>query len=77
MRAAGLGRIWRRGHPSPWADDEFTFFNFKAVTPLLQGDVLILVGVTLFKEACYAVFQGHQRCPQRSKLRVGQDPAMR
>lgn len=38
------------------------FFNSKAVAPLLQGDVLILVGVTLLKEAGYAVLHGHQRC---------------
>lgn len=49
-------------------NDEFTFFNPKAVAPLLQGDVLILVGVTLLKEASYAMFHGYQRCSQRSKL---------
>ena len=73
----GLGLPEGREHPSPWADDQFTFFNFKAVAPLLQGDVLILVGVTLFKEARYAVFHGHERCSQRRELRVGQDPATR
>lgn len=60
MRAAGLMACLE--------NDEFTFFNPKAVAPLLQGDVLILVGVTLLKEASYAVFHGYQRCSQRSKL---------
>lgn len=58
-------------------EDEFTFFNSKAVAPLLQGDVLIFVGVALLKEASYAVFHGHQRCPQRSKLGMCQDSAMK
>lgn len=56
-------------------DTELTFFNSKAVAPFLQGDVLILVGVTLLKEARYAVLHGHQGSPQGGKFGMGQDPA--
>lgn len=56
-------------------DNEFTFFNSKAVAPFLQGDVLVLVGVTLLKEACYAVLHGHQGSSQRSKFGMCQDSA--
>jgi hypothetical protein len=63
-----LGFTWGRGQPSPLASGEFTFLNFKAVAPFLQGDVLILVGVTLFKEASYAVLHGHQGCSQWGEL---------
>lgn len=69
-RAAGLGALLEKRIPLSLTDDEFTFFNSKAVAPLLQGDVLIFVGITLLKEASYAVFHGHQRCSQRSKLRM-------
>lgn len=73
----GLGLVWGRRHPSSLAGDEFTFFNSKAVAPLLQGDMFILVGVTLLKETGYAVFHGHQRCSQRSKFGMCQDSAMK
>lgn len=53
------------------------FFNFKAVAPLLQGDVLILAVVTLIKKVSYTVLHVHQRCSQRSKLEMCQNSTHR
>lgn len=47
------------------------------MAPFLQGDMLVLVGVTLLKEARYAVLHGHQGSSQRRKFRMCQDPVRR
>lgn len=51
-----------------------TIPDAKTGSPLSEGDLFVLVGVTLLEEARGAVFHRHQRDTKRSQLRVGQGP---
>ena len=52
-----------------------TALDAKAGRPLLEGDLLVLVSVTLLEEAGGAVLHGHQGDPEQGQLRVGQHSA--
>lgn len=49
-----------------------TLFQAEALGPFLQGDVFVVVSITLIKEAGGAMLHGDQRSTQRGQLRVGQ-----
>ena len=51
-----------------------TLLDAKALGPLPEGDLLVLVSVTLLEEARGAVLHGYQGDPERGQLRVGQEP---
>lgn len=51
-----------------------TLLEAEAGGPLLQGHVVVAVGVALLKEAAGAVLHGNERSPQGGELGVGQVP---
>lgn len=49
-----------------------TLLDAEAGGPLLQGDVFVVVGVTLLEEASGAMLHGNERSAQGGELCVGQ-----
>lgn len=52
-----------------------TLLDAEAGGPLLQADVLVVVGVALLEEAGGAMLHGNEGGAQGGELRVGQVPA--
>lgn len=53
---------------------KLTLFDSKAVGPFLKSDVLVLVSITMLKEAGGAVLHRDERGTQRGQFSVGQEP---
>lgn len=49
-----------------------TLLDAEACGPLLQGDVIVAVGVALLEEAGGAMLHGNERSAQGGELSVGQ-----
>lgn len=54
---------------------KLTLFDSKAVGPFLESDVLVIVSITLIKEAGGAVLHRDKRGTQRGQFGVGQEPS--
>lgn len=55
---------------------KLTLFDSKAVGPLLESDVLVLVSIALLEEAGGAVLHWDERSAQRGQLGVRQESDM-
>lgn len=69
----GEEALWSRGSEKQ-VDIHVLVLDAEAVSPLPEGHLLVLVGVTLLEEVGGAVLHGNQGDSEWGQLRVGQDP---